>query len=94
MAAKDIVDVDLTIAGTEEDSRYLPALEKLGYILVLREPWWHGHRMLVDAEEDVHLHVWPQGTPEGIRHRLLRDWLRTHPDDTIFERIFAAGVGK
>jgi GrpB-like predicted nucleotidyltransferase (UPF0157 family) len=81
LAAKAIVDVDLTIADTEDESRYVPALEELGYVLVLREPWWHGHRMLVDAEEDVHLHVWPQGSPEVIRHRLLRDWLRTHDDD-------------
>lgn len=81
LAAKAIVDVDLVIADTDDESRYVPALEKLGYILVLREPWWHGHRMLVDADEDVHVHVWPHGTPEAIRHRLLRDWLRTHPDD-------------
>ncbi|MCU7724026.1 GrpB family protein [Actinoplanes sp. KI2] len=81
LAAKSIVDVDLTIADTEEESRYLPALEELGYVLVLREPWWHGHRMLVDADETIHLHVWPRDTPEAVRHRLLRDWLRTHPDD-------------
>ncbi len=81
LAAKAIVDVDLTIADAENEDQYVPILEKLGYILVLREPWWHGHRMFVDAEEDVHLHVWPQGAPELIRHRLLRDWLRTHPDD-------------
>ena len=81
LAAKAIVDVDLTVADTEDEPRYIPALEKIGYVLVLREPWWHGHRMLVDAEEDVHLHVWPQGSPEVVRHRLLRDWLRTHPGD-------------
>jgi GrpB-like predicted nucleotidyltransferase (UPF0157 family) len=81
LAAKAIVDVDLTVADTEDEAHYLPALEKLGYLLVLREPWWHGHRMLVDADEDVHLHVWPRGAPELTRHRLLRDWLRTHPDD-------------
>ncbi|GAB1641147.1 GrpB family protein [Krasilnikovia sp. MM14-A1259] len=81
LAAKAIVDVDLVIADTESETRYVPALEKLGYVLVLREPWWHGHRMLVDTEEDVHVHVWPQGAPEVTRHRLFRDWLRTHPDD-------------
>jgi len=48
---------------------------------VLREPWWYGHRMFVDAAEDVHLHVWPRTAPEPIRHRLLRDWLRSHPAD-------------
>jgi GrpB-like predicted nucleotidyltransferase (UPF0157 family) len=81
LAAKAVIDVDLVLAGTEDESHYVPALEKLGYVLVLREPWWHGHRMLVDADEDVHLHVWPLGSPEVIRHRLLRDWLRTHPED-------------
>ena len=81
LAAKPIIDVDLLIADTADESRYLPTLEKLGYWLVLREPWWHGHRMLVDAAEDIHLHVWPQGAPEPVRHRLFRDWLRTHPDD-------------
>jgi GrpB-like predicted nucleotidyltransferase (UPF0157 family) len=37
--------------------------------------------MLVDAKEDVHLHVWPQSAPELVRHRLFRDWLRSHPED-------------
>ncbi|MCA2216037.1 GrpB family protein [Jidongwangia harbinensis] len=81
LAAKPIVDIDLTLADTDDESRYIPILEKLGYVLILREPWWHGHRMLIDAGEDVHLHVWPQGAPEITRHLLLRDWLRTHAED-------------
>ncbi|MEU8606456.1 GrpB family protein [Actinoplanes sp. NPDC048791] len=79
--AKPIVDIDLLLPGTEQESGYLPALEGLGYRLVLREPWWYGHRMLVSAAEDINLHVWPQDAPEPIRHRLFRDWLRAHPDD-------------
>jgi GrpB-like predicted nucleotidyltransferase (UPF0157 family) len=81
LAAKPIIDIDLLIEDTAEESRYLPALERLGYRLVLREPWWYGHRMLVSPAEDVNLHVWPQGAPEPIRHRLFRDWLRSHPED-------------
>jgi GrpB-like predicted nucleotidyltransferase (UPF0157 family) len=81
LAAKPIIDVDLLIADTAEESRYVPTLERLGYWLVLREPWWYGHRMLVDSAEDVHLHVWPQGASEPVRHRLFRDWLRSHPED-------------
>jgi GrpB-like predicted nucleotidyltransferase (UPF0157 family) len=81
LAAKPIVDVDLLLEDTADESRYLPALEQRGYLLVLREPWWHGHRMLVDTAEDVHLHVWPRGAPEPVRHRLFRDWLRSHPED-------------
>ncbi|MFF5077878.1 GrpB family protein [Actinoplanes sp. NPDC000266] len=81
LAAKPIVDIDLTIADTADESRYVPALEAAGYWLILREPWWHGHRMFVDTGEDLHLHVWPPGAPETVRHRLFRDWLRTHPED-------------
>lgn len=81
LAAKPVIDVDLVIGDTAEESGYLPALERLGYRLVLREPWWHGHRMLLSPAEDVNLHVWPQGAPEPVRHLLLRDWLRAHPQD-------------
>ena len=79
LAAKPIIDIDLSIEDTAAESRYLPDLERLGYRLVLREPWWHGHRMLVSAAEDVHLHVWPRDAPEPIRHRLFRDWLCSIP---------------
>lgn len=81
LAAKPIIDIDLLIEDTAQETRYIPALERLGYRLVLREPWWHGHRMLVSPEEDVHLHVWPQTAPEPIRHRLFRDWLRSRAED-------------
>jgi GrpB-like predicted nucleotidyltransferase (UPF0157 family) len=81
LAAKSIIDVDLLLEDTADETRYLPALETVGYRLVLREPWWHGHRMLVSAAEDVNLHVWPSGAPEPVRHRLFRDWLRAHPAD-------------
>jgi GrpB-like predicted nucleotidyltransferase (UPF0157 family) len=81
LAAKPVIDIDLLLEETSDEARYLPALEGTGYRLVLREPWWYQHRMLVSPEADVHLHVWPRDAPEPIRHRLFRDWLRTHPDD-------------
>ncbi|MET0419689.1 MAG: GrpB family protein [Actinoplanes sp.] len=81
LPAKSIIDIDLLIDDTEDESGYLPALARFGYRLVLREPWWHGHRMLVGPAEDIHLHVWPRAAPEPVRHRLFRDWLRAHPAD-------------
>ncbi|MDG4810449.1 GrpB family protein [Micromonospora sp. WMMD1120] len=81
LAAKPIIDIDLLLEDTADESRYVPALEGVGYRLVLRQPWWHGHRMLVGPAEDINLHVWPQDAPEPIRHRLFRDWLRSHPED-------------
>ena len=81
LPAKPIIDIDLSIEDTADESRYVPALETRGYRLVLREPWWYGHRMLVSPAEDVHLHLWPKDAPEPIRHRLFRDWLRSHRED-------------
>jgi GrpB-like predicted nucleotidyltransferase (UPF0157 family) len=81
LAAKPIIDVDLLVADTADEAHYVPLLATLGYRLVLREPRWYGHRMLVSSAEDVHLHVWPQAAPEPVRHRVFRDWLRAHPED-------------
>ncbi|GAA1656866.1 GrpB family protein [Actinoplanes couchii] len=81
LAAKPIIDIDLTVVSSDDEPAYLPDLERAGWILILREPWWFGHRMLIDPAEDFHLHVWPVGAAEPIRHRVLRDWMRTHPED-------------
>lgn len=81
LAAKPIIDIDLLIEDTSDESRYDATLSSIGYRLVLREPWWYGHRMFVSAAEDINLHVWPRDAPEPVRHRLFRDWLRTHPED-------------
>jgi GrpB-like predicted nucleotidyltransferase (UPF0157 family) len=81
LAAKPIVDIDLTLRDSADESCYVAPLETLGYRLVLREPWWYGHRMLVSSAADINLHVWPPDAPEPVRHRLFRDWLRSHPED-------------
>ncbi|GAA2589932.1 GrpB family protein [Winogradskya consettensis] len=81
LAAKPVIDIDVVIDDTEDESRYVPPLERIGYRLLLRHPWWQGHRMLINADADVHLHIWPHDAAEPVRHRLLRDWLRTHPED-------------
>lgn len=81
LAAKPIIDIDVIVLDSEKEDDYAPALASAGYRMVLREPWWHGHRMLVDQEGTVNLHVWPLGSSEPIRHLLFRDWLRDHPDD-------------
>jgi GrpB-like predicted nucleotidyltransferase (UPF0157 family) len=81
LAAKPIVDLDLTVPDSTDESRYRAPLEAAGFTLVLRERAWHEHRVLTHDDPRANLHVWSPDSPEAVRHRLLRDWLREHPDD-------------
>lgn len=81
LPAKPIIDVDLIVADPVDEAAYRPALEGVGLHLVLREPGWHEHRLFKPRTADAHVHVFGPESPEPVRHVLLRDWLRTHPDD-------------
>lgn len=81
LAAKPIIDLDLTVADSADEAAYRPALEAEGFTLVLRERHWHEHRAFSHESPRANLHVWSPDSPEAIRHRLFRDWLREHPDD-------------
>ena len=63
-----------------EDS-YVPALVALGLVHTVREPWWHGHRALRGQDPRCNVHVFGPTSPEVVRHRLFRDWLRAHGED-------------
>lgn len=84
LPAKDVIDIDLVLADPRAEETYVPLLEPLGYVHILREPSWHEHRMLQLADPRVNLHVFGPDCPETIRHRMFRDWLRTHPHDRAF----------
>jgi GrpB-like predicted nucleotidyltransferase (UPF0157 family) len=81
LAAKDVIDVDLTVGDPRDEDSYVPPLARIGYTLMAREPSWHEHRLLRLNEPRVNLHVFGPGCPELIRHRMFRDWLRDHPED-------------
>lgn len=58
LPAKPIIDIDLTVADSSDEAAYVPALEREGFVLQVREPGWHGHRLLVAAAPPANLHVW------------------------------------
>jgi GrpB-like predicted nucleotidyltransferase (UPF0157 family) len=81
LPAKPVIDVDLTVADPAEEAAYVPPLERAGFTLRIREPWWYEHRLLVATEPTCNLHVFGFDSPELVRHRIFRDWLRTHDSD-------------
>ena len=81
LAAKPVIDIDLTVADPGREQDYVPALETIGFRLVIREPWRYGHRALVADEPRSNLHVYGFDSPEPVRHRIFRDWLRGNPGD-------------
>jgi GrpB-like predicted nucleotidyltransferase (UPF0157 family) len=81
LAAKPIIDLDLVVADPDDESGYVPALEAIGFTLRIREPWWYRHRLLRLDAPRANLHVFGPESPEPVRHRLFRDWLRSRPED-------------
>ncbi|TQM38191.1 GrpB family protein [Pseudonocardia cypriaca] len=73
LAAKPIVDIDLSVPDVEDEGSYLPALERAGYHLRVRQP---GHRMVRTVDRGVHVHICAEGSEWERRHLLFRDWLR------------------
>ena len=81
LAAKPIVDILVVVDDSADESAYLPQLEAAGYVLRVREPDWHEHRMFRTSAKDVHVHIYSAGCPEIQRNLLFRDRLRTNVDD-------------
>lgn len=86
LPAKDIIDIDLVVEDIFDEDSYIPALEKLGFIFLFREPDWHQHRYFVDEGDRpgsyaINLHVFGRDCPEVERHRIFREWLLKTPDD-------------
>lgn len=81
LAAKPVIDIDLTVADPDREQDYGPALEAIGFRLVIREPWWYGHRVLLADGPRCHLHVFELDSPEPLRHQIFRDWLRGNPGE-------------
>ena len=81
LAAKPVIDVDLTVADSADEAAYVAALESAGFALAIREPGWHEHRLLKGHDPRANVHVFSPECPETLRHLMFRDWLRNHPDD-------------
>ena len=86
LPAKPIIDVDLTVDDPADEDSYVPDLEARGFVLTVREPLWHEHRLLTLASPAANLHVFGPDCPELVRHRMFRDHLASHPEDLALYR--------
>ncbi|MFD6162940.1 GrpB family protein [Nocardia sp. NPDC060256] len=78
LAAKPIIDIDVSVPDIEDENTYLEPLLAAGYQLRVREP---GHRMVRTPKRDVHVHLSTVASDWERRHLLFRDWLRHDAHD-------------
>lgn len=83
LAAKPIIDILVVVDDASNESAYLSALAEAGYVLRVREPGWHQHRMFRTTALDVHIHIFSLGSVEVTRQIAFRDRLRTSVGDRL-----------
>ncbi len=87
LVAKPLIDILLVVADSSDEGAYVPELEEAGYVLRIREPDWHQHRLFKGPDTNVNVHTFSEGCEEIERMTAFRDWLRTHDDDrALYER--------
>jgi GrpB-like predicted nucleotidyltransferase (UPF0157 family) len=79
LAAKPIVDVQVSVADMADEEAYVPQLERLGVQLRSRDRLHRYFRPFVDRPRNVHVHVCPVASEWEREHLLLRDFLRASP---------------
>jgi len=87
LAAKAVIDIQVSLDAVQPMDAYRPALEGLGYT----------HLSLPEPGDDVypfflrppawptthHVHCCALGGLEERKHLAFRDWLRSHPEDRL-----------
>ena len=85
LGAKPVVDILVEVGDPDDEAAFRPSLEAAGFALRVREP---RHRMFRTAARDVHVHVWPAGSPEVADYLRLRDRLRADAADRrLYESV-------
>ncbi|MDQ6712051.1 MAG: GrpB family protein [Candidatus Dormibacteraeota bacterium] len=81
LPAKPVIDMVLVLANSADEPSYVPAMEAAGYVLRIREPDWHEHRLFKGPDSNINLHVFSSGCPEIGRMLAFRDWLCSNASD-------------
>jgi GrpB-like predicted nucleotidyltransferase (UPF0157 family) len=83
LAAKPIIDLQLSVDAIEPRARYVAALERLGYLFAPapESPDHHFFALPPERPRTHHLHVCEAGSEHELRHLAVRDFLRGHPGE-------------
>ena len=81
LVAKPRIDILLVVADSADEAVYVSPLEAAGYVLRIREPEWHEHRLLKGPDTDVNVHVFSPDSTEIDRLLGFRDHLRANEAD-------------
>jgi GrpB-like predicted nucleotidyltransferase (UPF0157 family) len=87
LAAKPIVDVQVSVADISDEKAYVRELESLGVQLRSRDDLHRFFRPFADRPRHVHVHVCPAGSGWEREHLLFRDYLRAAP---AAQEVYAA----
>jgi GrpB-like predicted nucleotidyltransferase (UPF0157 family) len=88
MSAKPRIDIIVGVANSADEAGYVAAMEAAGYVLRIREPDWHEHRLFKGPDTDINLHVFTVGCAEIQRMVGFRDHLRTNAADrAVYEQL-------
>ena len=80
LAAKPIIDVQISVADITAEGRFVPALAAMGWPLRGREADHRYFRDPAGVPRRTHVHVCTAGSRWERVHLLFRDYLRTHRD--------------
>lgn len=88
LLAKPVLDIDLTVPDVDDEERYLPRLEGVGFRLIFRDDLaGDPHRQLTLGDPNTNLHVWSPSAIEPRRHELFVARLLT---DRADRELYAA----
>jgi GrpB-like predicted nucleotidyltransferase (UPF0157 family) len=85
MAAKPIVDLQVSVAEIEPVERFARPLEEVGYLVAPDpdSPDFHFFGKPAERPRTFHLHVCAAGGDHEARHLALRDYLRARPEEAL-----------
>jgi GrpB-like predicted nucleotidyltransferase (UPF0157 family) len=83
LAAKPILDLQLSVEAIEPRDRYVGPLERLGYLFVPapESPDYHLFVKPGERPRTHHIHVCAAGSEHELRHIAVRDFLRAQSDE-------------